>query len=56
MNSGEVQMENLYLKKLRLHHPWFRLMSFNSFKMLVGLGEIVLAKNKEQLYEQDQAI
>jgi len=27
-NHGQTAKENLYLKKLRLHHPWFRHMSF----------------------------
>ena len=41
MNSGELSKENLYLKKLRFHHPWFRELSFNAFKMIFDLCEIV---------------
>jgi hypothetical protein len=41
MDSGQTTKENLYLKKLRFQHPIFRDLSFNAFKMIFDLCEIV---------------
>lgn len=41
MSTGQTSKENLFLKKLRFHHPWFRELSFNAFKMLFDLCELV---------------
>jgi len=56
MNSGEITKENLYLKKIRFHHPWFRELSFNAFKMIFDLCEIVQIKKGEKLFKQDTEI
>ena len=56
MNSGELSKENLYLKKLRFHHPWFRELSFNAFKMIFDLCEIVQIKKGARLFKQDSEI
>ena len=44
MNSGESTKENLFLKKIRFQHPIFRDLSFNAFKMIFDLCEIVQIK------------
>jgi len=52
MNSQEKSnMENLFLKKLRLHHPWFRLMTFASFKMVFDLSQLVSVRWGEKLFK-----
>ena len=56
MNSGAISKENLYLKKLRFHHPWFRELSFNAFKMIFDLSEIVQIKKGAKLFKQDSEI
>jgi hypothetical protein len=56
MNSGENTKENLFLKKLRFQHPIFRDLSFNAFKMIFDLCEIVQIKQGQLLYKQDASI
>lgn len=56
MDLRESSKENLYLKKLRLHHPWFRMMSFNSFKMVFDQGQLEEIKWGKKLYKQDARI
>ena len=51
MNAGENSKENLYLKKLRFQHPIFRDLSFNAFKMIFDLCEIVEIKRGQLLYK-----
>ena len=44
MTAGESSKENLFLKKLRFQHPIFRDLSFNAYKMIFDLCEIVQIK------------
>ena len=53
MNSGKISLENLQLKKIRYHHPIFRDMSYNAFKMIFDLCEIVQIKKGDKLFKQD---
>ena len=48
MSTGQTSKENLCLKKLRFHHPWLRELSFNAFKMLFDLCEVVQIKKGEK--------
>jgi hypothetical protein len=41
MNSGQLSAENLQLKKIRYHHPIFRELSFNAYKLLFDRCEIL---------------
>ena len=41
MNGNDQIKENLFLKKLRFSHPWFRHMQFNSFKMVFDTSQLV---------------
>ena len=41
MNGGQLSLENLHLKKIRYHHPIFKQLSYNAFKMVFDLCEIV---------------
>lgn len=56
MNSGKISLENLQLKKIRYHHPIFRDMSYNAFKMIFDLCEIVQIKKGDKLFKQDSHI
>ena len=56
MSTGQASKENLCLKKLRFHHPWLRELSFNAFKMLFDLCEVVQIKKGEKLFKQDARI
>ena len=56
MNSGNTTKENLYLKKIRYHHPLFKDLSFNAYKMIFDLCEIVQIKKGDVLFKQDSQI
>ena len=56
MSTGHTSKENLFLKKLRFHHPWFRELSFNAFKMLFDLCELVQLRKGQKLFKQDAQI
>ena len=51
MNGNDQSRENLYLKKIRLNHPWFRLLSFNSFKMVFDLTQLVQIRWGQKLFK-----
>ena len=53
MNSGKLTQENLHLKKVRYHHPIFRDMSYNGFKMVFDMCDLVQIKKGERFYKQD---
>lgn len=44
------------LKKIRLNHPWFRKMAFNSFKMIFDNCQMVQIRWGQKLYKQDTPI
>jgi hypothetical protein len=56
MSSGQGTKENLYLKKIRFHHPIFRELSYNAYKMIFDLCEIIQIKKGQVLYKQDLPI
>ena len=56
MNSGKLTQENLYLKKLRYHHPIFKDMSYNAFKMVFDMCEVIQIRKGEKLFKQDTQI
>jgi hypothetical protein len=56
MNSGQGTKENLYLKKIRFHHPIFRELSYNAYKMIFDLCEIVQVKKGQVIFKQDTPI
>lgn len=56
MNNNDQSKENLYLKKIRLNHPWFRLLTFNSFKLLFDQCQLVQVRWGQKLYKQDKPI
>lgn len=56
MNAGKMTAENLQLKKIRYHHPIFRELSFNAFKMIFDMCEVVQIKKGDRLFKQDAAI
>ena len=41
MNQGQLSKENLFLKKIRYQHPIFRDISYNSYKMIFDLCQLV---------------
>lgn len=56
MNTGQSTKENLFLKKIRFHHPIFKDLNFNAFKMIFDLCEVVQIKKGQMLYKQDHPI
>lgn len=56
MNGSDQSKENLYLKKIRLNHSWFKLLSFNSFKLLFDHCQLVQVRWGQKLYKQEKPI
>jgi hypothetical protein len=51
MQNGQSTKENLYLKKIRFHHPIFKELSYNAYKMIFDLCQIIQIKRGQILYK-----